>query len=243
MSGYFEVASANGAFARAPGVGHDGSWGMRARFGAGTVNAGSLKLAFGRTPQPYFRPVDGGTATYRGLYWRMYLRNAPGWTGGGGDKLSRLTIFSSPTTWAQAMIAHVWSGGRAPGWNHLVIDPASGTDALGAVVTTTYNDFANLRWLGSARSVTPLYDAVHVGTWHCIETHVRLNEGRLANGVFELWINGNLEARRTGLDWVGDYAGYGLNALFLENFWNDGSPVAQERFLDRLVVSTQPIGC
>jgi hypothetical protein len=31
--------------------------------------------------------------------------------------------------------------------------------------------------------------------------------------------------------------------VFVENYWNTGSPVAQERYLDNLVVSTQRIGC
>lgn len=238
LARYFERSA---VFARASGVGHDGSWGIRAQFKAGTINAGSLKIAFGRTPQSYFRPVDAGTATYRELYWRVYLRHAPGWIGGGGDKLSRMTIFGASDSWAQAMIAHVWSAGG--NGQYLALDPASGTDTQGNLKTTTYNDAPNLRWLGAARSATPIFDASHVGNWYCIETHVRLNDAGLSNGVFALWINGALEAQRTGLNWVGSYSAYGLNALFLENFWNAGSPVAQERYMDRLVVSTQPIGC
>ena len=188
----------------------------------------------GRTPQSYFRGVDGGTANYRELYWRVYVRNQAGWVGGGADKLTRAISFASSSTWAEAMIAHVWSGYGAPRSNYMLVDPASGTDASGNLVTTTYNDFANLRWLGAAQSATPLFDASHVGPWYCVEAHARLNDPGSANGVFELWINGTPEAQTSGLNWVGGYTAYGINALYLENFWNDGAPQAEERYLDNL---------
>jgi hypothetical protein len=36
---------------------------------------------------------------------------------------------------------------------------------------------------------------------------------------------------------------YGINAVYVENYWNDGAPHAQERYFDNFVVSTQRIGC
>ena len=106
-----------------------------------------------------------------------------------------------------------------------------------------YNDFDNLRWLGGERGDTPLFGGPHLGEWHCVEAHVRLNDAGRTNGLFELWIDGELDARADGLNWVGSYDEYGLNAVFLENYWNAGSPVAQERYFDQLVVSTERIGC
>ncbi len=159
------------------------------------------------------------------------------------DKLSRATSFVSATSWAQAMIAHVWSGGSAATWDYLVIDPASGTDTAGAVRTTTYNDFPNLRWLGGVRGTAPLFAPASRDRWHCVEAHARLNDAGAANGLFEIWVDGQLDARREGLNWVGTYAAYGINAVFVENYWNAGSPVVQERYLDNLVVSTTRIGC
>jgi len=239
---YFEYDSAAGSFTRQPGVGRDGSFGMWVRFAAGQVSAGSLHLAFGRTPQSYFRPVDAGTMNYREIYWRIYVRHERGWVGGGGDKLSRATSFASSTSWAQAMFAHVWSG-SPPDEAYLVLDPASGTDGAGTLVTTRYNDFANMRWLGIARSVTPLFDAASVGHWFCVEARARLNDAGQSNGVFQLWIDGRLEAERAGLNWVGAFDAYGINAVFFENYWNAGAPRAQERYFDSIVVASQPIGC
>jgi hypothetical protein len=71
----------------------------------------------------------------------------------------------------------------------------------------------------------------------------RLNDSRRANGVFELWINGGLEARFDELNWQGASSEYGINAVFLENYWNDGAPQSQECYFDNFVVSTQLIGC
>ena len=75
---YFEYDSAGGSFVRAAGVGRDGSFGMRARFAKGQTEAGALHLAMGKEPSRSFKTVDAGTAIYRDLYWRAYLRTQPG---------------------------------------------------------------------------------------------------------------------------------------------------------------------
>lgn len=242
LGAYFEYDDDEGEFVRVPSVGLNGSAGMRVRFQEGEVGAGSLKLAFGRTPQEYMAPVDAGTADYREIYWRLYVRHAPDWIGGGGDKLSRATVFAE-ASWAQAMIAHVWSGGSPANWARLVIDSASGTDESGTLRTTKYNDFDNLRWLGGVLGSTPIFAEDHVGRWYCVEAQVRLNDAGDANGTFRMWIDDALEAERTGLNWLGAYERYGLNAVFLENYWNDGSAADQERYFDNFVVSTERIGC
>jgi len=245
LTSYFEFETAGGLFARVAAVGNDGSYGMRAHWNAGTVSAGALHLAIGRTPQSYFAPAGAGAGTtdYREIYWRVFVKNQAGWTGGGADKLSRAMIFASNSSWAQAMIAHVWSGDNAASLNMLMIDPARGTDALGNLVTTGYNDFAHLTWIGAVHGTNPLFSAANVGVWHCVEAHVRLNDAGSSNGLQEMWIDGVLDAQRTGLNWVGSYNAYGINAVFLENYWNAGSPASQDRFMDNFVVSTQRIGC
>jgi hypothetical protein len=217
---------------------------MRARFAQGQVEAGGLHLAFGRTPQAYMRAAFTPTVDHRDIYWRFFLRLAPGWTGGGGDKLTRAMIFASPTTFAQAMVAHGWSGnGSSPDRDYLLIEPVSGTTTSGTLVTTTYNDFANFRWLGSVRSNTAMYTGASIGQWQCLEFRVRLNDAGQSNGVFTFWRNGVEEASRTGLNWVGSFSAYGINAIYLENYWNAGSPQVQERYFDDIVVAESRIGC
>jgi hypothetical protein len=137
------------------------------------------------------------------------------------------------------MIAHLWSDDN----EHLLIDPASCVNASGAVQCTTYNDFNHLSWLGNKSGITPLFATNNSGKWFCVEAHVKLNDPGLSNGIQEFWIDGQLEARREGLNFVGTYADYAINAIFFENYWNAGSPVQQERYFDNIVVSTKPIGC
>ncbi len=238
---YFEYDSAGGRFARASGVGRDGSWGMRARYVPRVSGAGHLSLAMGRVPDRYFRTVDSGRAIYRDLYWRVYLRLQPGWTGSGGDKLSRVIVMASPA-WAEAAIAHVWSGRPSQG-SALILDPASGTDPSGSLRTTKYNDFDHLRWIGQTRGHDPIFDPARNGTWICVESHARLNDPGQSNGVFELWVDGVPDARAQNLNVLGSYADYGWNVLNLENFWNDGPPKEEERYFDDFVVATARIGC
>ena len=238
---YFEVRDVEGSFVRAVAVGLDSSTGMRARFAQGQVDAGFLHLAIGRSPDAYRRSVSPSGTDIREVYWRVYVKNEASWEGGGGDKLSRAFVFHGPDNWGQAMIAHVWSGGADS--ERLVIDPASGTDDLGNLLTMAYNDFPNLRWLGSRSSNAVIFSDSGIGKWYCVEAYVRLNEPGVTDGVFRLWIDDHLEAERTELNWVGSYNDYGLNAVYLENYWNAGSPKAQERYLDNFVVSTDRIGC
>ncbi len=244
LSHYFEYDIRHGRFVREAGAGVGASTGMRAEFLPGDPHAGSLHLAFGKTPSEYMKPVDAGTAKYRDIYWRFDLRLQPGWTGGGADKLTRATILSTDR-FAQAAIGHLWSGGP-PGSDpeRLYLDPASGTDDSGLLRTTTYNDFPRLRWLGAAGGETALFSPANIGKWFCIEIHMKLNHGEANDGVFEYWIDGQLEAQRTDVNWIGRYDEYGINAVYLEQYWTSVPfSQVQQRYFDNFVVSTARIGC
>jgi hypothetical protein len=237
---YFEYDDAGGEFVRVPDEGFGASHAMRAHWRTGAVGAGSLKRAFGRVPQGLGYPSQShNSRDFREIYWRLYLRNQPGWSGR-PDKLSRALVFGSETSWATAMAAHVWSSTSQP---ILVIDPASGIDGNNNLVTTSYNDFAHLRWLGAQPGAADVFFPANAGTWFCIEAHVKLNAVEAADGVFELWINGSLDAQKTGLNWVGSWQNYGINSIFVENFWNNGAPGERVRFIDNIVISTRRIGC
>lgn len=241
---YFGYDNDEGEFIRLKGVGREGSYGMRVRFQKGEVGAGVLQKAIGASPDPKMRFSSSPTEKFTEIYWRMDLKHQPGWEGGGGDKLSRATVIASKT-WQQGLIAHVWSGGRAPQSNFLVIDPASGIDTGSQLASTKYNDFERLRWLGGKQGKTPLFQSDHTGKWYCIVAHVKINTPGKNDGVFELWIDGQLEQSITDLNWHGHWQHYGINAVFFENYWNKGSVKEQERYMDNIVISTQPIfsGC
>jgi hypothetical protein len=235
LAAYFEHNAHDGSFVRASGVGLDGSAGMRASWSQGQVSAGWMHVAFGRTPSGYFAPVDAGDRDHREVFWRFFLRYDADWTGGGGYKLTRAHIFHEEQGWVRALQAHVWSG-DPPYTDVLGLDPTSYTDAAGNVT-------GQARWLGHQEGTATLFADANVGPWYCIEAQVRLNDAGAANGAFRAWVDGALDAERTGLNWVGSYRDYGINVVTLDNFWNSGSPAAQSRYIDNFVVATSRIGC
>lgn len=214
--------------------GFGGSGGsMLSFYEKGTRGVGNRKVFFGDSPTG--KVVNRGRQ-YDEIYWRVYVKHQHGWTGGGPAKLSRATSIVSPR-WAQGMIAHVWSSGEA-----LTLDPATGVRG-DSVVTTKYNDFGNLKWLGNRpASSFKLHSTEESGRWVCVEARVKLNTPGKKDGLNQLWIDGRLEAERKGLDWRGSYTRHGINGVFLETYWNKGSPVTQSRWLDNFVISTKPIG-
>lgn len=237
---YFENTA---PFARSAGNGRNGSYSMRAPFTSGQENAGDLKLAFGDVPSGagLTRPTGVDTTTkFREVYYRVFLKSQEGWlTGNTSSKLTRASVFTA-SDWSQAMIAHFWSGSTNN--EYLINDPAS--CVTGSTVDCVgYNDFANLDFLGIGAGSTAIFASPAVGNWHCIESHVKLNDAGQANGLQEFWIDGNLESSVTGLDYVGSYADFGINVIFFENFMNNGAPQSQVRDWDNIVVSTERIGC
>lgn len=234
---YFDYDNNGGNFIPVNGVGLSNSYGMRARWQTGQVDAGTLHLNFGRNPTG-----DRGirsTENFRDIYYRVFVRTQAGWTGNPA-KLSRATVFAR-SDWSQAMIAHLW--GSDGGALTLATDPVGCVDSSGTVTCSGWNDFAHMRWLGQKRGSTALYATANADKWYCVESHVRLNDPGQSNGVQEFWIDGQFEAGSSNLDFVGTYTDFGINSVFLENHWNTGSPQLQERYLDNFVVSTRPIGC
>ncbi len=231
-SRYFDFDDDDGDFNRTSSEAAHGQHSARVLWQAGEVSAGALHVNFGRSP---LTSVNRSSDDFREIYWRFYVK-FPSNFQDYPDKLSRLTIIAA-SNWAQAMIAHVWANSSLR--EFLQIDPVSGIEN-NQLATTKWNDFSNFSWLGAVNSDSTFPK----GEWVCVESRVKLNDQGTTNGVFQLFTNGELTASKSNIDWVGDWDDYGLNAVLWSNYWNgDGSPVEQSRYLDALVVSTQPIGC
>jgi len=207
---------------------------LRVRWQAGQVDGCSFAYMFGRNPSS---SQSHSATDFREIYWRLYQKTSKGWVGN-PKKLTRATILAT-SNWAQAMIAHLWGEGDDL---VLTLDPATGIDSNGNLSTTTYNDFNNLRWLGIKKGTTQIYNTLISDTWHCIEVHVKLNTPGNSDGVFEYWIDGELEARKDNLNWIGTWQKYGINMVMFGNYWNGGAPKTQQSYLDNIVISTSPIG-
>ncbi len=234
---YFEVDNNKGDFAAIVGVGRGDSRGMRVIWQPGEVEAGNLKLGFGKNPSSYMNRGVFPDETFREIHYRVFVRMEKGWQGA-PYKLSRATVISG-SDWSQAMIAHLWTGNQ----ENLMLDPVRCVDGNNNVKCKGYNNFANMEWIGQAKGASRIFSPDSGGKWMCIESYVRLNSPGKSDGVTAFWVNGKLEAKREGVDFVRGYTSYGLNAIFLENHWNSGSPKRQERYFDHFVVSRQPIGC
>jgi len=233
-AGYFEYNPAQGSFVwkADEGMGaHRGA--MRAQFERGQVTAGSLSVVFGKSP--FGNKGVRRQETFREIYWRVYVKHEAGWMGNPA-KLARATCLATPD-WSQGFIAHVW-GGKG---DVLCIDPATGIQDS-RKVSTKYNDFDHLHWLGLRQTQTPIFSTAESGRWVCVESHIKLNSPDRKDGIFELWIDGKLEASRKDLDWHGTWNDYAINAVFLENYWNDGAVKREARWFSDFVISTQPIG-
>ncbi len=85
-------------------------------------------------------------------------------------------------------------------------------------------------------------DTSESGRWLSVEGHVKLNTPGQSNGIFTLYLDGQVAVHRDDLNWVYSWDDYGINAVFLENYWNSGSPVEQERYFDDFVISQSYIG-
>ena len=232
-----EYLESRGELDPAESLGGSGS-AMKAGFKKGEVTGeGDRKLAFGDFPGTR-GPIVRKGETFDEIYWRVYVKHQYGWQGS-PKKMSRATSMVSEK-WQQAMILHVWSGKE----NTLTLDPASGVEGqTSKILTTKYNDFDNLRWLGnSPSSEFQISSTEESAYWILVEAHARLNTPGKSDGLARLWIDGRLEAERENMNFRGSYTGHGINAVFLESYWNEGSVKTQGRWYDNFVVSTKPIG-
>ncbi|MCC5906940.1 MAG: hypothetical protein JJU13_12070 [Balneolaceae bacterium] len=240
---YFEYVSQNGSFAAADDVGRAGGRGLRADFQEGRAENGNLKFSFGKhQDESMGNKAVSPDEHFHEIYWRFDLCHEAAWIGGGGYKLTRsMTLMDG---WKQGHIAHIWDGG--PQQHHLRMDPASGIDEAGNMASTRYNDFENLRWLGAVNGKDAIFHPDSVGTWYSIEVRVKLNTPGESDGIFEFWVDGDLQAGRDDYNWHGSFnqnpENPGINAIFIENYWNNGAITNQTRFFDNFVVSTQKIG-
>lgn len=232
-SDYFDVNRAEGRLSVSADTAYGGTHSLRNAFVKGSEDAGSIKLSVGNTP---LRPNVAPDRKFDDLYWRFYMKTGDNWIGQ-PLKVTRATVIAS-ANWSQAAIGHLWEGNRLG----LGLDPASGV--VGALVLTTHwNDFAHLHWLGKADGKTQVYAPENRGVWFCVEVHMKLNTPARSDGVLEFWVDGVPQARKDNLNWRGAYTGYGINAVTLEGWVNGGAPQNQNRYFDNFVVSTRRIGC
>jgi hypothetical protein len=247
IASYFEPAAGSGDLRYSTTALGRGGKSMECFYPTGGFGYGNRKIAFGDCPVTNNRRKSG--QKFDDIYWRIYVKFPKDWVGDAAAKMSRATVFSGPN-WSQASILHCWSAGRSTK-TALTLDPATGV-RNNVLATTAYNNFRNLRWLGNYPPAKfGIADPNEVGRWVCVECRMKLNSitpttdaaGKtIWDGYGAMWIDGKLETERKNMNFRGTLDTYGINAVLLEAYWNNKSPVNQYRWYDDFVVSTKPIG-
>jgi len=232
---YFDVDRQGGRFGVVNTTAFGGTSSLRGSYQTGVSEAGSLGLSFGKTP---VAPKRNTSENFDDVYWRVYMKTSSNWVGN-PIKMSRATIFVA-SNWSQAAIGHVWEDSENGA--SLGVDPASGVSGS-QVVTTKYNDFDHLTWLGKKNATAPVFGPTYRDKWVCVEARMKLNTSGSSDGEMSLWIDSKLEAQSSNLNFRGSYTTYGINALLLENYVNAGAPQNQQRYFDNFIVSRSRIGC
>ncbi|MEX1366367.1 MAG: hypothetical protein AB1Z98_24795 [Nannocystaceae bacterium] len=228
----------DGAFVLVDETGASGTHSMQVTYREGEEAAGWMVLSFGASPIEYGdRPTYAPDGSFREVYWRVRTKTEPGWPDVGPGRLTRTVAFAD-ADWSEAVVGHLQSAGDA-----VVLQGVPSTCVAGAEVACTGFDDAGLENLDEMIGEAPLFSSEESGRWHCVEGRMRLNEIGAADGVFEYWVDDELQASRTNLDLRGDWDEYGINAVVVENLWPGGAPGPLRRWIDDLVVSTEPIGC
>lgn len=236
---FFDYQDAEGAFVLVDDLGASGVHSMKATYREGIEGAGWLSVAFGRNPiVSGSRPAYDTDRDFEEIYWRFRTKTQSGWPDLGAHRLTRATVFAD-ANWVQAAIARLTSDGSDV---VLVGDPASCV-IDDTVACQEFNDQESLRWLGRIPGVSPVFSSNWSDRWICIEAHVKLNTPGQSDGEFEFWVDDALENGAYDIDWRGSWSEFGLNMVSIENLWNGGAPVPLERWIDDVVVSTEPIGC
>lgn len=230
---YFEVVRTASNYGVYQGTALDGQGALKSTYVPGVSDAGNLKFSFGRTP---VSPARYTNQDFEEIYWRIYVMHESGWQGN-AHKLTRAIVFAG-SNWSQAAIGHLWNNSTLG----LAMEPVSGVSGS-TVVTTGYNDFPNMSWLGNKSGQLEIFETENVGKWQCIEVHMALNTPGQSDGVLEFWIDGDLQASSTNLNFRGSYTDYGINAVFIENYATGGLSQQQSRYMDNFVISEQRINC
>jgi hypothetical protein len=228
-----------GAFVLVDGTGASGTHSMEVGYRPGLAGSGWMVVSFGGSPISIDgRPSYASDTDFDEVYWRLRVKTEPGWPNLGPGQLTRTVSFASDD-WSEAVVAHLRSAGADVHLEAVPVTCVTGTD----VVCAGYDDETSLESLGAMVGPTPIFSESMSGQWHCVEGHLVLNTPGAADGTLEFWIDDQLQASRSDLDLRGSWDDYAINALVIENLWPGGAPQPLRRWIDDVVISSEPIGC
>jgi len=160
------------------------------------------------------------------VFLRWYHKFEAGFQGF-PPKMARIRYRLRSGDWSSPFAVHCW----------LETDGVLALD----VQATNSTQANSVGWLPIARTAFSFANAKNIGRWICFEMEMKLNTPGAADGLYRLWADDSLIAERTGVDLRGSLTNK-INEIMLDCYWNGGSPKAQSRYYDNVVISTQKIG-
>jgi hypothetical protein len=160
------------------------------------------------------------------VFMRWYHKFETGFSGF-PPKMARIRYRLRSGDWSSPYAVHCW----------LETDGVLALD----VSATNSTQANNVGWLPIARTSFSFADAKNIGRWICFEMEMKLNTPGAADGLYRLWADDSLIAQRTGVDLRGSLTNK-INEMMLDCYWNGGSPRAQNRYYDNLVIAAARIG-
>jgi hypothetical protein len=217
------------------GVGLEGGRALEIGHDPSIYSSGSADIRFGQGPM-------GGTVhapeeTYREVWVRFSLRTQDGWPDAGIAEAVEVMSLAGQNR-AIAVDATIYSPteaqAQAIAWS-CVHDSR--------LLCTGQADWSNpnLQAVDDALGSSELYGSAAAGEWQCHEVHVRLDDPGMADGVFEVLVDNELEVALEGLELVDAWSGAALNTVRFASFWS--APERLDHWVDDVIVSSAPIGC
>jgi len=208
----YQDVSANG-MSVATGEAFEGTHSLRQAYTQGQVDAGWV-----------CRVNNNGFPDH--VFMRWYHKFETGFLGF-PPKMARIRNRLRSGDWSSPYAVHCWL--ENDGVLALDVAAANSTQANSA------------GWLSIARTAFTFSEAKNIGKWICFEMEMKLNTPGATDGLYRLWADDALIAERASVDLRGATTDK-INEVMLDCYWNGGSPKAQSRYYDNLVVSTKKIG-
>lgn len=226
-----------GRMAVEKGPAFSGSTSLRISHVVGEYGSGMADLRFGQGPDDDI--VARGDETFREVWVRFYVRTHEAWPPDRGISEGVEVMSVVGGNRSIAVDASIYSTTQA----EARVLPWSCVHDSELLCSNGNGDWNNpdLRILAEVLGESPLYGDERAGQWQCHEMHVRLDDAGMANGVLELWVDGNLEVDIQGLEYVGSWDEAGLNTVRFASFWNDQTGL--DHHVDDVIVATEPVGC
>lgn len=80
------------------------------------------------------------------------------------------------------------------------------------------------------------------GQWHCFEAHMKYNDNGQRNGVYQIWIDGQLRIHATNVVNRNDSNSRFFSTVDLANYCHSNFTTPWNLWYDNVVISTTPIG-